>query len=212
MRGTPITPIAVAFVAAVTFAIAAAAPAAHAATYDIDRAHSEVNFKVKHMTISTVTGRFDDFDGTFDFDPATSTLKAARVTIRSASITTDNDRRDNHLRSDDFLNAVKYPQITFESTGVTPGKDGHFQVTGNLTIRDVTKPVVLDVDFGGAVHDAMMGDRAAFTATTTINRLDYGVKWNKTLDSGGLMVSNDVQIQIGVEGKQETGGASTTGK
>jgi polyisoprenoid-binding protein YceI len=179
------------------------APAAHAVQYSLDTAHSEVLFKVKHMTISTVTGSFKDFEGGFDYDPATGKLSGVKTTIKTASITTNNDRRDQHLRSDDFLNAEAFPAITFVSKEAVTAKTGKFQLKGDLTIRDVTKPVVLDGEFVGAIKDPWGNNRAAFSATTTINRQDYGVKWSKSMDSGGLVASDDVVIQIAVEAVEE---------
>ena len=196
--------------AAVALVATVLAPAARAAEYQVDPAHSEVLFKVKHMTISTVSGNFGDFAGTFEFDPASRTLQGVDAVIQTASISTNNERRDGHLKSDDFFNAEKYPTITFKSTKVTPGKDGHYDLTGDLTIRDKTRPVTLDAVLGGTVKDMQGKDRAAFTATGKINRQDFGVSWNKSLDNGGLVVSDEVQIQISVEAVQSAGAGPKT--
>ena len=168
----------------------------------IDRAHSEVGFNIRHF-FNKVHGRFTDYNGTIVYDPKNLALSSVEVTIRDTSINTANDRRDNHLRSQDFFGTEKYPTLTFKSTKVTPGKDStHIQVAGDLTIRDVTKPVVLDAEYLGmgpvAVGGHSMGIQAGWLATTTINRKDYGIVWNKTLDSGGVMLGDDVEIVLNV--------------
>jgi polyisoprenoid-binding protein YceI len=161
-----------------------------------DKAHSKVNFSVTHMLISEVTGTFKDFDVTVtkpsDADFSGSTVEA---TIKTASVSTDNDRRDDHLRSNDFFNADSFPQITFKSTSFEKTGDDTYKITGNLTIRDVTKQVVLDAKMLGSV-DAFGGKRYGFKATTTVNRFDYNVKWDRTLDAGGLIVSKEVNVTL----------------
>ncbi|HLX12694.1 MAG TPA: YceI family protein [Bacteroidota bacterium] len=180
-----------------------AAPVMAQTTWTADKAHSSVNFTVTHMVISEVNGLFKDFDATLtatkpDFSDAVIT-----ASIKTASINTDNDQRDTHLRSDDFLNAEKYPAMTFKSTKIEKTGDGTYAITGNLTIRDVTKPVVLDTKFTGQVVTPWGVTAAGFKATTTIDRTDFGAKWNKALEAGGLMVSKDVRITLLFEFDQQ---------
>jgi polyisoprenoid-binding protein YceI len=189
-----------------TATIAAAAlvvPSLSAATWEIDKVHSRAGFTVKHMVISNVEGKFDDFSGTINFDGKDFAAATVVVSINPASINTGNTTRDKHLKSPDFFAADSLPQMGFKSTKVIPGKDNTFQIVGDLTMRGVTKEVTLDAVFNGTVK-GMQGDtRAGFSATTTINRQDWGVSWSKTLDSGGLVASNDVKITLEVEAVQK---------
>lgn len=177
--------------------------AADPVTLQIDRAHSDVGFDVRHF-FNKVHGKFTDYDGTIVYDPKNVTASTVTVTIRDSSINTNNDRRDNHLRTQDFFWVEKYPTITFKSTKVIPGKDDkHFQVMGDLTIRGVTKSVTLDTEFlgmaGAAIGGMDMGTQAGFLATVTIpDRKEYGLIWNKTLDQGGTMLGDDVAITLNV--------------
>ncbi len=172
----------------------------HGAEYAIDPAHSKVMFKIKHLSISTVTGNFGKFSGTFDLDPSNPKSLKVNATIEVASINTDVGDRDKHLRSPEFFDADKYPQMTFVSKEVTESARNRVRIAGDLTLHGTTKPVVLDAEFGGAVKDPMGNERAAFTVSTTINRKDFGMTFDKTLDNGGLMVGDDVRIEIEVEG------------
>ena len=172
--------------------------AAGTSTWNIDGAHSIVEFAVKHMMVSTVKGRFKDVKGTVhidESDPARSRVEAA---VDVASVDTGAEQRDEHLRSDDFFNAAEYPQITFRSTGVS-GAGEDWKVEGDLTIRDVTRPVVLDLEFEGRGPDAYGGERAGFTATTKINRRDFGVNWNGLIEAGGVVVSDTVKISLHIQ-------------
>jgi polyisoprenoid-binding protein YceI len=171
-------------------------------TFAIDRAHSEVGFDVRHF-FTKAHGRFEDYTADIVFDDANLEASHVNVVIRDSSVNTQNDRRDAHLRTQDFFWADKYPTITFVSTKVAPGADKkHFKVAGNLTIRDVTKPVTLYVEYLGmgpvslGGHD--MGLQAGFNAKTTIDRKDFGIVWNKSLDQGGLMLGDDVDITLTV--------------
>lgn len=165
-----------------------------------DAAHSQVKFSVSHLVIAEVTGTFNEFDVTLrqagDGDFAGSQLEA---TIKTASIDTQNEMRDKHLRGDDFLNAEKFPELKFKSTGFEKTGEGTYKVPGMLTIRDVTKPVVLDVRYNGQVKDPWGNTKAGFKATTTINRFDYGVKWDKAIETGGLVAGNIVEITLLME-------------
>ena len=179
-------------------------------TYTIDPAHSTVGFNVRHF-FSRVPGRFNEFEGTITFDDKDAAKSAVDVTIKTASISTNNERRDNHLRSPDFFAADSFPTITFKSTKVTPAGENKFKVDGNLTIRGITKPVTLDATFLGAGNVGMGGLRAGWEATTTVNRKDFHVSWNKVLDQGGTMLGDDVAIQLGVEGMKRAEGAAAGG-
>ncbi len=175
---------------------------AGAAEYTIDPVHSKILFKVKHLGISTVTGRFDKFSGTYEYDPKNTKAAKATATIEAASVNSDVEKRDNHLRSADFLDVQKFPKLTFTSKGIKSVGKGKFKLFGDLTIHGVTKPVVLDTDFGGV---AAMGDseRSAFTASATINRRDFGLVYSKALESGGLVVGNEVRITLEIEGARQ---------
>jgi polyisoprenoid-binding protein YceI len=166
-------------------------------TWTIDSAHSNVEFSVKHMMVSTVKGQFGEVEGTIDFDPARPESASVTATIDASSITTFNEMRDKHLRTNDFFNAEAFRYITFRSTEVVPLSETHFRVYGDLTIRDVTREVVLDTELDGILpKDAYGKPRAAFTATTEINRKDYGVSWNGMIEGGGVAVSEKVKITL----------------
>jgi len=178
---------------------------AEAVSYVIDPDHSQVIFKVKHMGISTVTGRFDLMEGAYTFDDKDIANSSVETTIQTASVNTNKQKRDDHLKSPDFFNVDKYPTITFKSKEVKKGSGDDFTIIGDLTINGVTKEVALDAEFGGKAVDPMGNERTAFTAETKINRKDYGLTWNKTLDSGGLVVGDDVKIELEVEGIKKKG-------
>jgi len=172
--------------------------AAPAQEWKADAVHTNVTFTVTHMLVAEVSGRFKEFtialkQGKEDFSGST-----VEATVKTASLSTDNETRDNHLRSDDFFNVEKYPAMTFTSTSFEKTGDDTYKITGDLTIRDVTKPVTFDAKLLGTVTDAR-GTRVGFRATTEINRFDYGVKWDRTLDTGGFIVSKNVEIKITAE-------------
>jgi polyisoprenoid-binding protein YceI len=179
-----------------TLALAAgiAAPSLAAVeSHKIDANHSQIGFKVRHL-VSKVPGRFEKFSGTITVDP--SDLSTAKVTavIETASISTNQPNRDNHLRSPDFLDAATFPEMKFESVRFIPEGDKGGRLLGNLTIRGVTKAVELKVEVLG-----FAGGHGGFSASTTINRKDFGVSWNKAIEGGGLVLGDDVEIQIDVE-------------
>jgi polyisoprenoid-binding protein YceI len=155
------------------------------------------------MVVSRVKGSFNDFTGTINFDGQNWKDASVTITARAASIDTDNEKRDNHLRSDDFLNAEKYPELTFVSKEVTKGEGNRFTITGDLTIRDVTREVTFDCEFFGTTQDPWGNTRAGFAAQTTIDRQEFGVSWNNTLDAGGLVVSDEVEIMLEIEAVKE---------
>ncbi len=172
----------------------------HAQTkWSFDKAHSKVQFKVTHMVISEVTGQFKNYDGTVEATKEDFTDAKINFTIDVNSIDTDNEQRDNHLKSDDFFNAEKYPKITFISKSFKKVGNNKFKLTGDLTIRDITKQVDLDVIYNGTVKDPWGNIRAGFKVTGRVNRFDFGLKWNALLELGGAVVDKDVDIIIDVE-------------
>ena len=167
-----------------------------AASYKLDESHTQVGFKVKHLVISTVSGRFNKFGGTFEFDPKKGEIEKLNVEIESASIDTNEPDRDKHLKSPDFFDIEKFPKLTFISKK-TITKDGKpTKLDGELTIHGVKKNVTLDVDYKGSTVDPWGNERIAFEASTQVNRKDFGLKWNKNLDKGGVMIADDVKIVI----------------
>jgi polyisoprenoid-binding protein YceI len=191
--------------AALALLVVASAAFAAPITYTVDKPHSEIGFDVRHF-FSKVHGRFNEFQGTIVFDetdPAKISVDASAVT---GSISTDNERRDGHLKSADFFDAANFPALTFKSTKVTANGKDRYKVAGDLTMRGVTKPVVFDAEFLGAgpvsVGGQSMGYKAGFTATTVVNRKDFGINWNKTLDDGGVMVSDEVTLTLSLEANQ----------
>lgn len=200
-------------VAVFTLAALLTAGAAHAATteYTLDGAHSSAGFKVRHI-FTQVPGRFTELSGKLQLDEKDLAHSSVEVTIPATSVSTNNERRDNHLRTEDFFWVEKHPNITFKSTQVVPGEGDAFQVLGDLTIRGVTKPVTLEAKKLGAQDlGPMMGRRAGFEATTTINRKDFGILWNRSLDQGGMLLGDEVEIALNVEAvyKPETEAANT---
>lgn len=174
--------------------------AAHATSWLIDVNHSAVGFSIRHL-FAKVPGNFDKFSGSIEFDPANPTAASVKVDIDPASIDTKTQKRDDHLRSSDFFDVAKFPTMSFVSTKVTKGEGNKLAVEGNLTMHGITKPVTLDVNFLGS-GPAFGGQRAGFEATAKINRKDWGINWNKTLDNG-TMLGDDVDLNIGIEAYTE---------
>jgi polyisoprenoid-binding protein YceI len=166
-------------------------------TYVVDPAHTNVGFTVRHLVISNVHGNFKDFTGTIIFDEKDPSACSITGSIRTNSVNTGNENRDKDLKSDNFFDEEKYPEITFKSTKVEKMGDA-YQVTGDLTIRGVTKEVSFPVEVSGPVN-AFGTKKIGIEFSLTINRQDYGLKWNKTLESGGLVVGDDVKIDISAE-------------
>jgi polyisoprenoid-binding protein YceI len=167
-------------------------------SWQIDNAHSQVQFSVRHMMISNARGRFENFSGTVQFDDANPTNSSVEVQIEAASINTREPNRDNHLRSPDFLDVAQFPNITFKSTRLEKVDDQNGRITGDLTIRGVSHPVVLEVEYAG--QSKMWGRvSAGFSATAKFNRKDWGLVWNQTLESGGLLVGDQIQVSIELE-------------
>ena len=181
-----------------TAPVAIASHAANKSDWKIDTAHTHAEFAVRHLMISTVKGRFADVQGVVHIDESDFTKSDVQVTIGVASIDTREPQRDAHLRSADFFDVDNFPQLTFRSTRID-GKGDAFKIVGDLTIRGTTREVVLDVSTEGRAKDPWGGERAGFTAATRIKRTDYGLLWNQLLESGGLLVGEDVKISIDVE-------------
>jgi len=178
--------------------LAALAPFALAEKYTIDSAHAAAEFAVKHMMVSTVRGNLGKVSGSVDYDPANPGATRIEATVDVKGLSTRNDQRDTHLRSADFFDADKFPTITFVSKSVAPAGSGHLKVTGDLTIKGVTKSVVLDVEGPTPPLKDQRGSRIGVNATTKINRMDYGVNWNRAM-SNGLVVGEEVSITLDIE-------------
>jgi polyisoprenoid-binding protein YceI len=177
----------------------AAAPAAGPNTWTLDSAHTSAGFAVKHMMVSTVRGAFGKTEGTITFDGKDVSSIKADVTIDATTISTNNEKRDTHLKSPDFFDVAKFPTITFKSKSATAAGAGKFKLVGDLTMRGVTKEVTLDVEGPSQPLLAQGRARVGATATTKINRQDYGVSWSRSLDGGGVVVSDEVVITIEME-------------
>jgi len=174
-------------------------------TWQVDPAHSEALFSIRHLTISTVRGGFSKIKGTISFDDKDPSKSVVDVAIDMSTVDTREPKRDDDLRSDKFFDVAKYPTMTFKSTRVEQVSTGKLKVTGDLTLHGVSKEVVLDVDGPSApIKDPWGNQRTAASATTKINRQDFGVKWNKTIDNGGVMLGDEVFITIDVEMIQPT--------
>lgn len=193
-------------IALITLALAVTAgfASAETTTWKVDGSHTTVQFKVKHF-FTHVTGQFNDFEGSIAFDDKNPANIKVDATAHAASVFTDNERRDNHLKSGDFFDVEKFPDITFKSTKVAAAGKDKYKITGDFTMRGVTKPVTFDAEFlgSGSIGTAEKPmAKAGFTATAVIQRKDYGMTWNRTLDKGGLMLGDDVTIVINVEADQ----------
>lgn len=176
----------------------ATAAAAASETYVIDRSHSYVGFQVRHF-VSKVPGKFNAFTGSIVFDPKTLDALQATVDIDASSIDTDHEKRDNHLKSADFFDTENHPKITFKSTGVKVIDATHAKLSGDLVMRGVSKPVTLDVEVLGVMPTRGTEKRAGFEAKGRVNRKDFNILWNRMLDNGGAMLSDDVDLLIQVE-------------
>jgi polyisoprenoid-binding protein YceI len=183
-------------------AVLAASPAFGADTFMIDKGHSEVGFQIRHM-MTKVRGRFTDFEGRIQADRAKPAASSVELTIQATSIDTANASRDKDLRSADFFDVEKYPTITFKSTRITPkGKDA-YDVTGNLAMRGVTKEITLPVSLLGFMKNQRSMETAGFETSVTLNRKDFGITWNRTLDAGGVLLGDEVYVTINIEARQE---------
>lgn len=177
----------------------AAAIQGDVATWSIDASHSHVEFAVRHMMVSTTKGRFADVAGTVVFDPKNLSDAAIDVEISVASIDTKNEQRDTHLKSPDFFDVANFPTIRFKSTKITSGIGSEFTIEGDLTIRGTTKRITLAAESNGQLRDPWGLDRAGFSASGKINRLEYGLNWNPALETGGFVVAQDVKLVLEIE-------------
>lgn len=171
---------------------------AETARYDVDRDHSAIEFRVAHMVVSKTTGRFMDYSGFIEMDPEALTVKTIDATIKTASVNTNHEKRDAHLRGPDFFNVEKFPTMTYQLKSYRKvGED--YQAVGELTLLGVTKEIALVGKFNGVAKDPWGNTRAGFTAEGKLNRKEFGMNWSKTLDSGGLVVGDDVFIKLDIE-------------
>ncbi|WP_291722443.1 YceI family protein [Bernardetia sp.] len=170
-----------------------------ATIWNIDPMHSEIQFKVKHLVISTVTGSFGEFSG--KLEATKEDLTDAKITFEATidSISTGNEQRDGHLKSDDFFGAEQHPKLTFESTSFEKKSDDEYTLKGNLTIKGTTKPVSLEVEYGGTATDAYGNTKAGFELKGKINRKDFGLTWNGVTEAGGVVVSDEVRLLMNVQ-------------
>ena len=166
--------------------------------FTIDQSHSDVEFQVRHL-LSKVRGRFADFAGTIEFDAERPEASVVKVTIQAASIDTNEPKRDAHLKSDDFFAVDRLATLSFVSTAVTSNRDGQYVVEGDLTIRDVTKRILLPATFLGAAKDPWGNEKLAFEAEIAINRKDYGLNWNAALETGGFLVGDEVKVSLSIQ-------------
>lgn len=178
--------------------LAAAQAFAAMERYDVDLDHSTVEFRVAHMVVSKTTGRFMDYSGFIEMDPEAMTVKAIEAVIKTASVNTNHQKRDTHLRTADFFNVEQYPTMTFKMTSYRKTGDDYTAV-GDLTLLGVTKAITLVGKFNGVTKDPWGNIRAGFTAEGKLNRKDFGMNWSKTLDSGGLVVGDEVAIKLDIE-------------
>lgn len=189
-------------------ALVAASPAFAAETYVVDKAHSEASFQVRHLGISNVRGHFDDFDGTVNIDRDKPEASSVEFTIKAPSINTGDADRDKHLRSADFFDVEKFPTISFKSSKVAAKGNNAYEVTGTLTMHGVSKDVMIPVTHLGFVKDPWGGNRSGFELNTVLNRKDFGLIWNKTLDAGGVMIGDEVKISVNLEAKKKEAAAA----
>lgn len=174
-------------------------PAALSAdTYTVDSTHSEVSFRIRHF-VSQTPGKFSDYAATFELDPKNLESSKVDFVIQAASIDTDDDDRDKHLRSEDFFGVETHPTLSFRSSKIRNVGGDRFEVTGTMSIRGVEKVITVPVEFLGFIKDPWGGERAGFESTFTINRKDYGIEWNKALDAGGVVLGEEVKVTLNLE-------------
>ena len=165
-------------------------------TYALDPAHTQIGFVARHAMVTKVRGAFTEFEGAARLDGGDPARSSATVTIKTASIDTHNEQRDGHLRTNDFLDAPTYPDITFVSSGVAKLDDTHYRLSGDLTIKDTTRPVAIDFEYQGAARDPYGNLRVGFEGSVTISRKDYGITWNAALEGGGVLVGDKVVLEF----------------
>jgi polyisoprenoid-binding protein YceI len=177
---------------------ATSATATATGTYAIDPTHSRIGFVARHAMVTKVRGSFDEFEGSGHFDADQPERSQLQLTIQAASIDTRNEDRDAHLRSNDFFDMEAYPTITFASTSIEAAGEDRYRVTGDLTIKGVTKPVTVEFEYTGTAVDPFGNHRLGLEGTTTINRKDWGVSWNAALEAGGVLVSEKITLELEV--------------
>jgi polyisoprenoid-binding protein YceI len=165
-------------------------------SWNLDTVHSGINFSVRHMVVSKVRGRFTKFTGNVELDESDLARSVVEATIDASSIDTGTAQRDDHLRSADFLDVEHFPQIRFRSTGIEKLGGDRYRLTGDLTIRDVTRQIDLDAEYGGRGKDPWGNERVGFTAKAALDRKDFGLKWNQVLETGGVLVSDRVELEL----------------
>lgn len=165
----------------------------------IDPSHSEISFKIKHLVVTTLTGKFEEFEGVLETENEDFNNANINFSANIASINTGNTDRDGHLKSDDFFNAEAFPQLTFVSTSFTKSTGNEYNLLGNLTIRDITNPVELKVEFGGTATDPYGNFKAGFELTGKISRKEFGLKWNALTEAGGAVVSDEVKLNLNIQ-------------
>ena len=181
------------------FALLAVTFASAQTVWNFDKAHSFVHFTVKHMVISEVEGQFTKFDGEIKTTKNDFSDAKINFTVNINSVSTDNEKRDNHLKSADFFDVAKYPNMTFVSTSIENISDGKYNLKGNLTLHGVTKPITLKMSYSGTIKDPWGNTRAGLKVSGTINRINFGLKYNSTMEAGGLLIGEDVNISCKVE-------------
>jgi polyisoprenoid-binding protein YceI len=169
------------------------------ARYELDPSHTYIGFNARHLMVSTVRGSFSDWSGHVEVDEVDPTSARAEVTVKAASLNTGSEDRDKHLRSDDFFHADKYPDISYRSGTVEKVGDNRYKVAGELTIREVTKPVTLDFEVGEPFRDGWGNERLGISATGKLNRKDWGLEWNMVMEAGRLLVSDEAKLEIDSE-------------
>jgi polyisoprenoid-binding protein YceI len=172
--------------------------AALSGDYTLDAAHTRIGFSARHAMVTKVRGAFDEFEGSFHIDGENPANSSGKVTIQAKSINTRNGQRDEHLRSNDFLAMDEHPEITFVSTAVKPSGDGEFVVSGDLTIRGVSKPVEVAFEYTGSATDPFGNQRVGLEGSVVVNRKDFGVSWNAALEGGGVLVSDKITLELEV--------------
>ena len=184
----------------------------YAGQWRFDPTHTRIGFSTRHAMVTKVRGAFNDFDGLITVDPENPERSKVELTVKVASIDTRNADRDQHLRTNDFFDAPQFPEITFVSSRVDQVDEGHFIVSGDVTIRGVTKEISIPIDFIGVERDPMGNLRAGFEGSRRIDRQDFGLKWNTALDSGGVLVSDKITLEFEVSAiKSEDGDAAANG-
>jgi polyisoprenoid-binding protein YceI len=168
-------------------------------TWNIDPMHSEIVFKVKHLVISTVTGRFNEFEGSLTTTKDDFSDAVIKFAAKTASVDTSNKQRDEHLRSDDFFNASQYPELSFASDKFEKISDNQYKMSGKMQIRDITKAITLDVELGGVAQDPYGNTKAGFEVSGKINRKDFGLQWGAVTEAGSVVVGDEVRLQLNVQ-------------